>query len=143
MNAKGDLIARLVALGQGTPTFESQAHGPDHERTFQTRIWSGGQVLAQGEGRSKKDAERTASELALSLLSGQAPASAPTAPVTSTARTAQTAQTWPIYAPVLAGAIEAAIEFAAETDSLDDVRREAGRFYRELLADLGHRADSE
>lgn len=138
MNAKGDLIARLVALGQGAPTFESQAHGPDHQRTFHSKIWVNGQVLAQAEGRSKKDAERSAAELALSLLAGEVPAPAPTAPASAPA-----AQTWPIYAPVLAEAVEAAIEFAAETDSLDDVRREAGRFYRELLADLGHRADSE
>lgn len=28
MNAKGELIARLLNQGQGTPIFEAQLHGP-------------------------------------------------------------------------------------------------------------------
>ena len=129
MNAKGDLIARLVSLGLGTPTFEAEAHGPPHERTFAVRVWAGGQVLATAEGRTKKDAERLAAESALRALAGQTvspqPTPTPDAP-------------WPIYAPVLAGAIEAATEFADEHATLDDMRRAAADFYRALLADLGH-----
>lgn len=132
MNAKGDLIARLVSLGMGTPTFEAEAHGPAHERTFHVKVWANGQVLATAEGRTKKDAERLAAELALRGLDGvAAPAPVPTVSPTD-------ARIWPIYAPVLAEAVEAAMEFAREDATLDDVRRDAGRFYRELLADLGH-----
>ena len=130
MNAKGDLIARLVALGLGTPTFEAEAHGPAHERTFHVKVWSGGQVVGSAEGRTKKDAERLAAEQALRGLDGQpAPAPAPAAPQGGV---------WPVYAPVLAEAVEAAMEFAREDATLDDVRRDAARFYRELLLDLGH-----
>ena len=132
MNAKGDLIARLVSLGLGTPTFEAEAHGPAHERTFHVKVWSGGQVIGAAEGRTKKDAERLAAELALRGLDGET-ASAPLA-----AAAPSEAQVWPIYAQVLAEAVEAAMEFAREDATLDDVRRDAGRFYRELLADLGH-----
>ncbi|WP_339093725.1 putative dsRNA-binding protein [Deinococcus sp. VB142] len=130
MNAKGDLIARLVSLGLGAPTFEAEAHGPAHERTFHVKVWANGQVLATAEGRTKKDAERLAAELALRGLDGESAVSPP--------QLEQAAGAWPIYAPVLAEAVEAAMEFAREDATLDDVRRDAGRFYRELLADLGH-----
>lgn len=130
MNAKGDLIARLVSLGLGAPTFEAEAHGPAHERTFHVKVWANGQVLATAEGRTKKDAERLAAELALRGLDGESAVSPP--------QLEQAAGAWPIYAQVLAEAVEAAMEFAREDATLDDVRRDAGRFYRELLADLGH-----
>ncbi|MDO4245774.1 MAG: putative dsRNA-binding protein [Deinococcus sp.] len=135
MNAKGDLIARLVSLGLGAPTFEAEAHGPAHERTFHVKVWAGGQVLASAEGRTKKDAERLAAELALRGLDGE------TAPAPLAAAAQSEAQVWPIYAQVLAEAVEAAMEFAREDATLDDVRRDAGRFYRELLSDLGHGPD--
>ncbi|AXG99276.1 putative dsRNA-binding protein [Deinococcus wulumuqiensis] len=132
MNAKGDLIARLVSLGLGTPTFEAEAHGPAHERTFHVKVWSGGQVISAAEGRTKKDAERLAAELALRGLDGQS------VPPAVTATAAPQGGAWPIYAQVLAEAVEAAMEFAREDATLDEVRRDAGRFYRELLTDLGH-----
>lgn len=135
MNAKGDLIARLVSLGMGAPTFEAEAHGPPHERTFHVKVWANGQVLATAEGRTKKDAERLAAELALRGLDGE------TAPAPLAAAAQSEAQVWPIYAQVLAEAVEAAMEFAREDATLDDVRRDAGRFYRELLSDLGHGPD--
>ncbi|WP_415577464.1 putative dsRNA-binding protein, partial [Deinococcus radiodurans] len=139
MNAKGDLIARLVSLGLGTPTFEAEAHGPAHERTFHVKVWSSGQVIATAEGRTKKDAERLAAELALRELDGSDAPPVPAAPATPIA---QQSEPWPIYAQVLAEAVEAAMEFAREDATLDEVRRDAGRFYRELLADLGHGPDA-
>ena len=143
MNAKGDLIARLVSLGQGTPTFEAEAHGPAHERTFHVKVWSGGQVIATAEGRTKKDAERVAAEIALRGLDGDGVDSGNVSPAPATAPAAPPqGETWPIYAQVLAEAVEAAMEFAREDATLDDVRRDAGRFYRELLADLGHGPDA-
>ena len=45
---------------------------------------------------------------------------------------------WPIYAAVLEGALETALELADDDATLDDVRRDAARLYRDLLADLGH-----
>ncbi|MHA0037149.1 putative dsRNA-binding protein [Deinococcus sp. PESE-13] len=145
MNAKGDLIARLVSLGQGTPTFEAEAHGPAHERTFHVKVWSGGQVIAAAEGRTKKDAERLAAEMALRELGVPDMSPAPAAPVSPAPQATPAAAPsapWPIYAQVLAEAVEAAMEFAREDATLDEVRRDAGRFYRELLADLGHGPDA-
>lgn len=131
MNPKGDLIARLAALGLGTPTFDADAEGPAHDRTFRVTVRAGGRELGHGEGRSKRDAERAAAEDALSRLeaSEEEEADAPnTAPQGR----------WPIYAAVLEGALETALELADDDATLDDVRRDAARLYRDLLADLGH-----
>lgn len=134
MNAKGDLIARLLGLGLGTPTFDATADGPPHDRTFRVTVTAGGRVLGEGAGRSKRDAERAAAEAALHLLDedhadedeeqedgGESPGGR-----------------WPIYAAVLEGALETALELAGDDASLDDVRRDAARLYRDLLSDLGH-----
>lgn len=130
MNAKGDLIARVVALGLGVPTFEAETSGPAHDRTFHATVLVGGRPLgAGGEGRSKKEAERVAAESALRALDGDAPASD-----TSRRRT----ERWPIYSAVLEGALEAALELSEDDATLDDVRRDAVRLYRDLLSDLGH-----
>lgn len=136
MNAKGDLIARALTLGLGAPTFEAETHGPPHDRRFRVTVRAGGQVLGGGgEGRSKRDAERAASESALQALSGEgaAPAAPDGAPPTP--------ERWPIYGAVLAGALDAALEFAPEDATLDDVRVRAARMYRGLLTDLGHGPD--
>ncbi|WP_245872810.1 putative dsRNA-binding protein [Deinococcus planocerae] len=125
INPKGDLIARLVSLGLGTPTFDATAEGPAHERTFHATVSVSGRVLGEGEGRSKRDAERAAAEAALAALDAGR-------------ESAEPGGAWPIYAPVLAEALEVALELAGEGAGLDDVRREAARLYRDLLADLGH-----
>ncbi|MFC5849885.1 putative dsRNA-binding protein [Deinococcus petrolearius] len=141
MNAKGDLIARTQTLGLGTPTFGAEAEGPPHDRTFRAQVTVGGEVLGRGEGRSKKDAERAAAEAALLVLNGQDGLEAPdTDDRQAQADPEETAPAgrWPIYAAVLAEALEVALEVADEDADLDDVRREAARLYRDLLADLGH-----
>ncbi len=43
--------------------------GPDHRKVFQIEVRIRGEVVAQAEGRSKKDAEQRAAELALGKLS--------------------------------------------------------------------------
>ena len=128
MNAKGDLIAKLLSLGQGAPEFDVVTAGPPHERTFQVSVRVGGRVLGGGEARSKRDAERIASEVALRGLEGRGLEAVPS----------PAGGVWPIYSPVLAGALEAALDLCPEDASVDDVRAEAARLYRDLLRDLGH-----
>lgn len=140
MNAKGDLIARALTLGLGAPTFEAETHGPPHDRRFRVTVRAGGQVLGEGgEGRSKRDAERAASESALRAL-GSEP-SLPDVPATPDGEGPGAPERWPIYGAVLAGALDAALEFAPEDATLDDVRRRAARLYRDLLGELGHGPD--
>ncbi len=132
MNAKGELIARLLNQGQGTPIFEAESHGPPHERTFRVQVIAGGQVLGMGgEGRSKKDAERLAAEAALRALDGVNGAELPEDGAEPPAR-------WPIYSGVLEAALEAALDLAPDDATLDEVRADAARLYRDLLGELGH-----
>ncbi|MBB5236161.1 putative dsRNA-binding protein [Deinococcus budaensis] len=137
MNAKGDLIARLLGLGLGTPTFDAAGDGPPHDRTFRVTVTAGGRVLGEGAGRSKRDAERAAAEAALRALDGDREDDEDGAQEDEGAPEAPTGR-WPIYAAVLEGALEAALELAGDDASLDDVRQDAARLYRDLLSDLGH-----
>ncbi|MDL2343371.1 putative dsRNA-binding protein [Deinococcus sp. MIMF12] len=140
MNPKGDLIARLTALGLGTPTFDAQGTGPAHERTFRVTVRAGGRELGHGEGRSKRDAERAAAEDALSQLEGEdGEEESEQEQEQDTAPQGR----WPIYAAVLEGALETALELADDDAGLDDVRRDAARLYRDLLSDLGHGPEEE
>lgn len=65
-----DAKSRLQEIAQErskvTPTYEvmSQA-GPDHDRTFVVGAYIGEERVAQGEGRSKQEAEQAAAEKAL------------------------------------------------------------------------------
>ncbi|GGL78486.1 hypothetical protein GCM10010840_15410 [Deinococcus aerolatus] len=140
MNAKGELIARLLNLGQGAPIFEAVSHGPAHNRTFRVQVVAGGQVLGVGgEGRSKKDAERLAAEAALRALDGVNDAELPDTGTTGTDSSAR----WPIYSGVLEAALETALDLAPDDATLDEVRADAARLYRDLLADLGHGPETD
>lgn len=55
-----------------TPTYEiTNTEGPPHERYFTARAFAGNQVLADGSGYSKKDAEMDAATNALAMLKAQ------------------------------------------------------------------------
>lgn len=47
--------------------------GPDHDKLFEVRLTVQGQVLGEGAGRSKKEAEQMAARAALSRIGGGAP----------------------------------------------------------------------
>jgi len=44
--------------------------GPDHDKRFVAGVFLNGKMLAQGEGRTKKEAEQAAAQIALSQLKG-------------------------------------------------------------------------
>ncbi len=87
-----DLLARATTLDAKTalqehteaefgmpPRYETTRSGPDHEPTFAARVWVGDDVVGQGEGPTKKAAERAAAaaalvDLAPDLLTGPVPA---------------------------------------------------------------------
>lgn len=63
---KSELQQVVQALGVGLPVYEVVAtRGPAHERWFDVRVSVAGKWLAQGEGRSKRAAERAAAEQVL------------------------------------------------------------------------------
>jgi ribonuclease-3 len=48
-------------------------HGPDHSKTFDVELEVRGEIVGRGSGRSKKDAEQAAAQVALEHLSAPAP----------------------------------------------------------------------
>jgi ribonuclease-3 len=67
-NPKGDLQELLQSISPRSPVYElvSQS-GPEHEKTFVSKVLWEGIVLGQGTGRSKKQAETAAALEALQL----------------------------------------------------------------------------
>ncbi len=67
-NPKSALQEKLQEDGI-TPTYKLvETQGPPHDRTFVAQVYAGDQGLAQGVGRTKKEAESQAAKSALSRL---------------------------------------------------------------------------
>lgn len=68
---KSLLQERLQVSGGSIPEYRHvDFDGPDHDRVFTAEVSRDGTVLGRGEGRSKKDAERSAAAAALRALDG-------------------------------------------------------------------------
>jgi ribonuclease III len=74
--ASKDFKSRLQELAQAkmqmAPTYSVLSEqGPDHAKTFEVAISVGDREYARAFGRSKKEAQQSAAELALAILSGE------------------------------------------------------------------------
>jgi ribonuclease-3 len=69
---KTSLQELSAATSSGVPEYQVDEEGPDHEKTFHARAVVGDEVLGRGSGRSKKEAEQQAAELAWRLLTERA-----------------------------------------------------------------------
>ncbi|HKH87181.1 MAG TPA: ribonuclease III [Acidimicrobiales bacterium] len=65
---KNRLQEIAVQMLLGPPVYTVQERGPDHAKQFTAEAVVGGERLGTGVGRSKKDAERHAAEVALAVL---------------------------------------------------------------------------
>lgn len=148
MSAKGELINRLRHLGLGAPHFDVQQDGPAHDPHFRAEVRVDGRPLAYGEGRTKRDAERTASEAALDALDADDRTAVQALPADDRRDDGddgdddddqdEEGTAWPIYADVLASALQVAHKRVPHNASIDDVRDAAARLYADLLSELGH-----
>ncbi len=78
-------LQELSASGSlGSPDYRVSEEGPDHEKTFTARVRVGSEVLGEGVGRSKKEAEQRAAELAWTELNRRANAVLATEPEVAT-----------------------------------------------------------
>lgn len=64
------LLDLLKKQGKPEAVFEVAHVGPDHDRTFFAEVLVGGQLVAKGEGRTRKQAEANAAIAALKALRG-------------------------------------------------------------------------
>ena len=70
---KTELQEVLQARYQSAPGYAVlNESGPPHDRTFEVAVYFDGAELGRGEGRSKKEAEQRAAELARVCLAGRA-----------------------------------------------------------------------
>jgi len=68
---KSRLQELAVRLGNGVPRYDLEGFGPDHSRRYLATVYVAGQPLGTGEGRSKKDAEQAAAQLACESLESE------------------------------------------------------------------------
>jgi ribonuclease-3 len=68
---KTSLQELAASRALGVPEYEVTESGPDHAKMFRARAVVGGEALGEGEGRSKKEAEQRAAELAWTTLSAR------------------------------------------------------------------------
>ncbi len=68
---KSRLQEETVRLGRGVPHYEVVGSGPDHARRYLATVYVAGQCLGTGEGRSKKDAEQVAAQVACGSLEAE------------------------------------------------------------------------
>ena len=69
---KTSLQELSAAASLGVPEYRVEEEGPDHEKTFTAHAVVASEVLGAGTGRSKKEAEQKAAELAWRALSTRA-----------------------------------------------------------------------
>ncbi|XBO42665.1 ribonuclease III [Pedococcus sp. KACC 23699] len=69
---KTSLQELSAATSLGVPEYRVEEEGPDHEKTFTAQAVVASEVLGAGTGRSKKEAEQKAAELAWRALSARA-----------------------------------------------------------------------
>lgn len=146
---KSILIERSKQLGLGKPIFSTQNVGPEHDAIFVSDVTLQGQVYGHGEAGTKRDAERLASEEALSTLQNSpneavgsaaapAPQSSPDEPFSGP---------WPIFAEVLAASLSVAHARVNPTltgsDAIDEVQALALQLYKGTLENLGEVAEIE
>ncbi|MCU1690481.1 MAG: ribonuclease [Pseudonocardiales bacterium] len=69
---KTSLQELTAALTLGAPDYVITSEGPDHDKSFTAAARVAGELFGTGEGRSKKEAEQSAAQLAWNLLSERA-----------------------------------------------------------------------
>ncbi|MBM3809417.1 MAG: ribonuclease III [Acidimicrobiia bacterium] len=69
---KSRLQEQLQARGRPLPSYRVSGEvGPDHRKLFHVEVCVGAEVIAQGVGRTKKEAEQEGARLALAALRSQ------------------------------------------------------------------------
>jgi ribonuclease III len=143
-NPKGDLIDYCRVQGLGAPVFESHQEGPEHQPTFSCDVLIQEQVYASGQGRTKRDAEKAAANLALVALRANPP-EAEHVPHVTAGKVAHTDDEdegpWPIFPEVLGKCLEVANSRVATgvmgIKAIEEIRELTLELYQGLLEELG------
>ena len=69
LDGKTALQELLAATGKGAPEYQVTETGPDHDKSFTAVAMVSGEAIAEGSGKSKREAEQSAARSALEKLS--------------------------------------------------------------------------
>jgi len=69
LDGKTALQELLAAQGKGSPEYQVSETGPDHDKSFTAVALVSGAPIAEGNGKSKREAEQSAARTALEILS--------------------------------------------------------------------------
>ena len=138
---KGVLIERAKQLGLGKPNFDTHNTGPEHEPLFESTVTIRGEVYGEGEGGTKRDAERRASEEALDALRATRREKSPASQPETLADDEPFNGPWPIFPEVLAASLSVAHARVNPTltgpDAITEVQTLALQLYKGSLEGLG------
>ena len=68
LDGKTALQELVASLGKGTLEYQVSETGPDHDKSFTALAVVGGVEIAQGSGKSKREAEQSAARAAFEIL---------------------------------------------------------------------------
>ena len=71
LGGKTALQELVAALGKGVPEYQITESGPDHDKSFSASAVIAGEVIAEGSGKSKREAEQSAARSAFEILRSQ------------------------------------------------------------------------
>lgn len=71
LDGKTALQDLAASLALGSPEYSSVESGPDHDKSFVATVKVAGEVLASGDGKSKREAEQVAARTAYHVLSSR------------------------------------------------------------------------
>jgi ribonuclease-3 len=69
LDGKTALQELLASTGKGAPEYQVTETGPDHDKSFTAVAMVSGEAIAEGSGKSKREAEQSAARSALEKLS--------------------------------------------------------------------------
>ena len=69
LDGKTALQELLASQGKGAPEYQVTETGPDHDKSFTAIALVAGEPIAQGSGKSKREAEQSAARTAVEILS--------------------------------------------------------------------------
>ena len=74
IDGKTALQELVASLGKSTLEYHIEESGPDHDKSFIATAVVGGNSVASGQGKSKREAEQSAARAALEILQAANPA---------------------------------------------------------------------
>jgi len=136
---KSALNAYCQKVGLGKPEFDTKNAGDSGEPLYISDVIVGGQVVATGQGQSRREAERVAAELALEAL--KARYGEPRGKRGKRSKEPPAGNTPPLLPELLVESLRVAHQRVPQNlkgaEAAEQVARLAGEIYKGLIEEIG------